>query len=167
MRIRAAAGISVLAALAIAFGGSPGTPKKEDVPKYLRMLTNSSSVKDRALAAEMLGRRGAIKASDVADAMEPLKGALRYDKELSVRKAAAEALGNIGVDAQNVVPLLTDALKDKNKDLKLASITALAQFGGEAKDALPALRELAKETTDKMLSKTARSAIKAISGKKK
>jgi len=167
MKIGVAFAIGVLGIVTLAFGSSPGTPKKEDVAKYLGMLKNSANAKDRALGAEMLGKRGAIKASDVADALDPLKMALQNDKEVSVRKAAAEALGNIGADADSVVPLLLDALKEKNKDLKLGAISALGQFGGEAKEALPALREIAKEKTDKMMSKAASGAIKSISGKKK
>jgi len=173
MKVCSAAGMLLLAIVALVMGGSPGTPKKEDVPKYLGMLKNAASAPDRALGAEMLGKRGAIKASDVADAIEPLKMALQKDKDLAVRKAAAEALGNIGAESENVVPLLIDALKETYKDLKrganlkLGAITALAQYGSDARDALPTLREIANEKTDKMLSKAAMGAIKSISGKKK
>jgi HEAT repeat protein len=166
MKVRGAAGMVFLGIVTLALGGSPGTPKKEDVPKYLAMLMNTSNAKERALGAEMLGRRGAIKASDVAAAIDPLKKALQSDKDLAVRKAAAEALGKIGAEPENIVPLLLDALKDKSKDLKLGAIAALAQYGGDAKDALPALRDIANEKTDKMLSKAANGAIKAIRGKK-
>ena len=157
--------------MTLALAGSPGTPKKEDVPKYLNLLKNGLNAKDRALGAEMLGKRGAINAADVAQAMDPLKTALQKDKDFSVRKAAAEALGNIGAEPATVVPLLMDALKDKSTLLKLGAITALGQYGGDSMDALPALREIAQDKSDnkdnKMLSKAARGAIQAISGKKK
>jgi len=167
MRILSAGGILLLGLMTLALGGSPGTPKKEDVPKYLGMLKNGPNAKDRALGAEMLGKRGAISAADVAQAMDPLKTALQKDKDFSVRKAAAEALGNIGAEPEKVVPLLMGALKEKNTPLKLGAITALAQYGGDAKDALPVLREIAQEKTEKMLSNAASVAIKAIAGKKK
>jgi HEAT repeat protein len=167
MKVCSATGILLLGIMTLAFGGSPGTPKKADVPKYLAMLMTSANAKDRALGAEMLGKRGAIKASDVASALDPLKTALQKDKDLSVRKAAAEALGNIGAEPENVVPLLIDALKEKNNGLKLGAISALAMYGSEAKDAIPALRAIAQEKTDKMMSKAAQGAIKSISGKKK
>jgi HEAT repeat protein len=167
MKVCLAASLVLLGFITLARGGGSGTPKREDVPKYLNMLKNSPSAKERALGAEMLGKRGAIKASDVADAIDPLKTALKKDKEISVRKAAAEALGSIGSDPETVVPLLIDTLKEKNRDLKLGAISALAQYGSDAKDALPALRELANEKTDKMIAKAATGAVKSISGKKK
>src|SRR5947209_8369265 len=112
--------IMVLALVAtIALGGGPGTPRKEDVPKYMQMLKSGQSGKERALAAEMLGKRGAIKASDVTEAIEPLKNALQKDKEPVVRKAAAEALGTVGSDANGIVPLLLEALKEGNREVRL------------------------------------------------
>ncbi len=167
MKVCLAAGMVSLGFITLAWGGGSGTPKREDVPKYLNMLKNSASAKERAHAAEMLGKRGAVKASDVADAIDPLKIALKMDKDTSVRKAAAEALGSIGTDPDTVVPLLMDTLKEKNRDLKLGAITALAQYGSDAKEALPALRELANDKTDKMIAKAATGAVKSISGKKK
>lgn len=166
MKVCSAAVITLLGLMTLAYGGA-GVPKKTDVPKYLGMLKNSANAKDRALGAEMLGKRGAIKASDVAEAVEPLKSALQSDKDLSVRKAAAEALGNIGAEPENVVPLLITALKDKSKDLKLGAISALKLYAGDAKEAVPALREIASEKTDKMMSKAAGDAIKTITGAKK
>src|SRR5687767_12627302 len=165
MKIFAAAGITMLGLLTLAYGG--GSPKKEDVPKYLKMLTTSTNSKDRATAAEMLGKRGAIKASDVAGAIDPLKTALKSDKDVTVRKAAAEALGSIGAEPENVVPILIEALKDKDFSLKMGAISALSMYGSKATDALPALRAIAQEKTDKKLSMAANVALKAIGGKKK
>ena len=104
----------LLGLITLATGGTPGVPKKEDVPKYLNMLKNGLNAKERALGAEMLGKRGAINAADVASAMDSLKTALQKDKDSSVRKAAAEALGSIGAEPDVVVPLLMDALKEKS-----------------------------------------------------
>src|SRR5262249_6781371 len=131
------------------------------------MLKTSQSAKERAVAAEMLGKRGAINAEDVEDAIEPLKSALRADSDVKVRTAAAAALGNIGADPETTVPLLIDTLKAKNLDLKMAAITALGKFGPTAKAAIEPLREIAKEKTDKKLSLTALLALKSIVGKKK
>ncbi|MCI0380393.1 MAG: HEAT repeat domain-containing protein [Gemmataceae bacterium] len=167
MKVASAAGITLLSLLTVAWGGGGTAPKKEDVPKYLEMLKKSASAKDRALAAEMLGKRGAIKRSDVAEAVEPLKKALEKDTDAGVRAKAAEALGYISPEAKDTVPLLTKALEDKNFSVKLAVMSALSQFGAEAKSALPALREIAKEKTDKKLSQAANQAIKIITGKQK
>src|SRR5207249_4955083 len=125
------------------------------------------SAKERAAAAEMLGKRGAINAEDVEDAIEPLKSALQKDSDVKVKAAAATALGSIGAEPESIVPILIDTLKDKNIELKLAAMTALGQFGPTAKAAIEPLREIAKDKTDKKLSITAILALKSIAGKKK
>jgi hypothetical protein len=167
MKVVSASGILLLGFFTLALGDNPGRPKKEDVPKYLDMLVNSKSAKDRAVAAEMLGSRGEIKASDVAGAIEPLKNSLQKDSDFNVRRAAAEALGSIGADAPGIVPLLIDSLKEKNTLVKQGAIRALGRYGAEARDAVPSLRDIAKDKTDKMTSQLANLAIKSINGKKK
>jgi hypothetical protein len=143
------------------------SPKVEDVPKNIGLLKNSSSAKDRAFAAEELGRRGAIRLADVKEAFEPLREAVKKDSDANVRRAAAAALGKIAPEADKTVPVLTEALKDKSVIVKMAAATSLGQFGEDAKSALPALRELAKDKADKKLSQAAIAAIKVIAGKKK
>src|SRR5262249_43304020 len=122
VKMRSLVGAAILGLIShtLATGAGTGVPKKEDVPKYLKMLKTSQSAKERAVAAEMLGKRGAINAEDVEDAIEPLKSALRADSDVKVRTAAAAALGNIGADPETTVPLLIDTLKEKNLDLKMA-----------------------------------------------
>ena len=157
----------LLLSLGIVLAGGTGTPRKEDVPKYLKMLLKSQSAKDRALGAEMLGRRGAVRSADVKDAIEPLQKALEKDVDSAVRAAAAKALGNIGVDAENTVPLLIKALKDKGANVPLAAINALSQYGPDAKDALPELRQFLGKKDDKVSSLAAKLAIGNITGKGK
>ncbi|MBI3410126.1 MAG: HEAT repeat domain-containing protein [Planctomycetes bacterium] len=167
MRLLYVGGVLGLLGLPMAWSSGTGTPKKEDVPKYLKMLKTSQLAKERALGAEMLGKRGAINVDDVEDAIEPLKSALQKDADVKVKAAAATALGNIAPDPQNTVPILIEAVKDKNLELKMAAITALGQFGAAAKAAIEPLREIAKDKTDKKLSLTAVLALKSIIGKKK
>ncbi len=84
MRWARAVGVAVLlVSVGVALGGS--APRREDVPKYLKMLQAGGKGKDRALAAEMLGKRGMVNYNDVKDAIEPLKTALREDTEAAVR----------------------------------------------------------------------------------
>jgi HEAT repeat protein len=142
-------------------------PKKIDVVKQISLLKSAKSARDRAAAADELGRHGAIRARDVKDAIEPLLEALKNDKDADVRRAAARALGNISPDPKAVVPALTEALKDRSVTVKLAAATALGQYGPDARSALPPLRELAAMKNDKKLSQAARVAIKSIAGKKK
>jgi HEAT repeat protein len=151
-------------------GGGVGTPKKEDVPKYMAQL-KSASAADRAKAVEMLGKRGGISVSDVTEAVDPLRKLLEKDKDAKVRAACARALGDIQTDAAGTVPLLIDRVKadGEEKPVKMAAVVALGQFGPDAKDALPVLRDYlkqfdAKKSTD---AKTIQASIQLISMTKK
>ena len=167
-------GLSIfLCSVSLVLAGGVGIPKREDMPKYLKMLQSAASAADRAKAADMLGKRGGINANDVEDAIEPLKKALEKDKEATVRAASARALGNIHPEAEGTVSLLIDRLKnDSSKDVKMASVVALGQFGPDAKDALVPLREMAAKFDTKAAKKsdeaqTIQAAINAITMKKK
>ena len=70
-------------------GSNQGVPKKEDIPKLIVVLKTSAAPKARASAAEDIGARGAIRASDVNDAIEPLLAGLKGDKDSDVRRACA------------------------------------------------------------------------------
>jgi HEAT repeat protein len=144
-----------------------GGPKREDMPKYINMLKTSQVAKDRALAAEQIGKRGAIQLNDVKDAVPLLQKSTAKDIDANVRRACAEALGRLATDAENSVPALTGALKDKNLQVNLAAVSALGNFGIEARDALPALREFNKNQKDKKINKMVAETIGKISGKKK
>jgi HEAT repeat protein len=116
----------------------------------------------------MLGRRGAVNVKDVADAVEPLRVALKKDPDLKVRRAAAKALGMIAPEpASDTVPLLITTLAEKDNTLRMNAVMALGAYGPQASDALPALRTLQKETKDKKDAKTVAAAIMTISDKKK
>jgi HEAT repeat protein len=146
--------------------GGGGTPKKEDIPKYLKMLTNSTSARDRAFAAEQIGKRGQIQVRDVKDAIEPLLSIMKSDQSADVRRAAVAALGNIGTQAKTVVPALTAALKDKALAVNLAAVSALGQYGVQAREAVPALRQFAKSRAkDKQIMRTVNLTIKQINSR--
>ena len=116
----------------------------------------------------MIGKRGAINLKDVADAVVPLRTALKKDPEVKVRRAAAKAIAMIAPEpASDTVPLLIDTLGEKDYSLRMAVVQALAAYGNEARDALPALRMLQKQTKDKKDAKTLAAAITVISEKKK
>jgi HEAT repeat protein len=142
-------------------------PKKIDVAKQISLLKEAKKAKDRAAAADELGRHGAIRARDVKDAIEPLMEALKGDRDAEVRRAAAKALGDISPDSKLVVPALTEALKDSSVAVKMQAALALGQYGAEARSALPSLRELAFDKKQKKLAQAARIAMKSIKGAKK
>jgi HEAT repeat protein len=148
-------------------GGTKTAPKREDMPKYINMLKNAQNPKDRALAADQIGRRGAIQLNDVREAVPLLQKATTKDNDANVRRACAEALGRLATDAENSVPPLMEALKDKNMPVSLAAVSALGNFGVEARDAVPALREFSKKQKDKKINKMVAETIGKITGKKK
>jgi HEAT repeat protein len=158
--------VMTLLAWNILQAGSVGVPKKEDVPKYLKMLTGSQNPKDRAFAAEQLGRRGQIQIRDVKEAIDPLLSRMKSDSSPEVRGAAVAALGNIGTQPKTVVPALMDALKDKAIKVNLAAVTALGQYGMDAREAVPALRQFAKsKNKDKQIMRMVNQTIKQINAR--
>jgi HEAT repeat protein len=159
------AALAAVAGLGYARAGST-LLKKEEIPRAILTLERGSA-KDRASAAEALGQRGAVRSSDVKAAVAPLRELLRNDRDVNVRKAAAEALGNIGLQLDDTIPALLDAVKaDKAEAVKVAAIDALGRIGPEARAALPELRRIAGEKKkDKRLSRAARMAVKAINAR--
>jgi hypothetical protein len=164
--MKAAITVAIFLALPTWNSALAQVPKKQDIPKNLGLLKNSKRAEDRAYAAEQLGLRGQVRSSDVKEAVDPLVSAVKADGSVSVRKAAATALGRIALDSEKSVPALTDALKDKAVEVRIAAASALAAFGAEARSALPALRELASDKKKKE-SRVARQAIQSISGRTK
>ena len=142
-----------------------GVPKKEDVPKYLKMLKGSRSPKDRAFAAEQLGRRGQVQVSDVKTAIEPLLSTMKGDSDADARRSAAVALGNIGTQPKVVIPALMEALKDKSIKVNMAAVNALGAYGMQARPAVPALRAFAKTKKDKQIMGAVNMTVKQINAR--
>jgi HEAT repeat protein len=165
MRVLTLAALLGVAGLVLAQAGST-LLKKEDIPRTIQLLRKGSA-KQRAAAAEALGQRGAVRSADVKDAVGPLRQLLHKDRDAGVRRAAAEALGNIARELDDTVPALLEAAKtDRSKQVRLAAVGALGRIGPEARAALPDLRRLAGERKkDKQLSRAARMAVKSINAK--
>ena len=162
-----AAGILFLS-FGFVIAGGAALPKKEDMPKYIKTISNqSSTAKAKVEAADMIAKRGAISAKDVEGAVEPLKLLAQKDKDAGVRKSAIHALGAIAPAPSETVPLLIDVLKnDASQDVKFASVAALGRYGPDAKSALPAIRDFGKGL-DKKQQQPIRAATMAINGTKK
>lgn len=137
---------------------------RADIPRLLKEL-KSSLPRSRASAADDLGHLGAIRASDVKEAIPILIDMLKKDTDAGVRKAAATALGKVDPDPKEAVPALTDALEDPSVPVRLAAIEALGILGPGAKSAAPSLRKIQKEKDKKQLSKAAGMALKRINAK--
>jgi len=170
MRAYHLAGLGLLlASFGIAWAGGSGIPKREEMPKYFNML-KSPNPKDRAAAAQMIGKRGQVNFKDVEQAVEPLKQVLK-DKDAGARKAAAIALGSIHPDPEGVVPMLIDTCKnDAAIDVKVAAAESLGVFGPDAKDGAPAIRELMgkfDQKKDRNIRKVLADALGKVTGKPK
>lgn len=150
--------------LAALQAGGSGLIKKEDIPKAIELL-QKGTVAQRVKAAEDLGNRGAVRVTDVADAIEPLKSRLKRDSEPRVRAASALALGKIQHEPKELVPFLSEALtQDKDASVKLALVQALGSLGPQAKSALPVLRKV-QANSDKKLAAAIKAAVKNINKK--
>jgi HEAT repeat protein len=170
MRFHHLAGIGILLmSLGVAWGGGT-VPKREEVPKYIKMLS-APNAKDRAKAAERLGARGQVNFKDVENAIDPLKQVLQKDKDAGTRKAAAVALGSIHPEPEGVVPILIKTVeKDNVTDVRVAAAEALGVFGPDAAAGAPAIRELMTKFTDKKdrnIRKSLADALGKVTGKPK
>jgi hypothetical protein len=144
-------------------GGSSYLIKKEDIPDTIKALKSGSSVQ-RLNAVNAIGKHGAIRISDIRDAIDPLKTLLQTDKDAAVKAAAARALGLIAPEPKETVKLLIKALDEKDPAVKLAAIDAIGRMGTAAVAARTQLREIAQDKDNKALSKKARTVLKSIQG---
>jgi HEAT repeat protein len=131
-----------------------------DVKSLVREL-KSANPRTRISALEELGHRGAVRASEVKEAVSPIIEVLKKDRDANVRRAAATALGQVDPDPQLAVPPLTSALHDKVASVRIAAAGALGMLGNAAKEAVPALQELQKDK-DRAVSRAAMIAMRAI-----
>lgn len=105
-----------------------------------------SSVLDFGAAEENERARAALRAIGPA-AIPALTAALRQERHWYVRKAAAYALGALGVQAREALPALIEALADVDGDaVAPAAVEAIRMIDPEsATDAAPRLVEIARE----------------------
>lgn len=136
-----------------------------DARKYTEDLKKSKDVKVRTIALQELGKLAVIQKGLVSDALPDIYKSLD-DKDAGIRAAAATCLGQCDEPSDKAVPLLIKLLTDdKEETVKIGAAKGLAAMGPEAKAALPTLRELAADKKS-ALGKTAKTAVKAIDGKK-
>ncbi len=98
-----------------------GTGREEfdRIPVLIERL-QAGEARRRALAAELLGKRGA----EAYAAVPALRRALK-DPERRVRASAALALGDIGASERGVRADLKRALRDKSEDVRSSALLAL------------------------------------------
>ena len=80
------------------------------------------------------------KQKSTAELLSDLKGNDPLDRLVAVR-----LLPERKQDAAEVVPALTEAVRDKSVDIRLSAVIGLGTFGQEAKAAVPALETALKD----------------------
>lgn len=78
---------------------------------------------------------GCGKKKSTAELIADLNGPQEKDRLIAVR-----LLPQHKADAAQVVPALTEALKQKGDDMRLSAAIGLGSFGDQARDAVPALQ---------------------------
>lgn len=109
----------------------------------LKLLLEDTNPQVRQSAVCAIGRieakpEGAARFEQSPWTVPALSAALA-DPELSVRAAAATALGGIGPAAKKSVPLLLRAMKDPNFGVRAAAAEALGKIGQDNKDVIDLL----------------------------
>jgi HEAT repeat protein len=70
---------------------------------------------------------------------------LAKDKSPETRRTAAKALGKIGLQNEEVIPVLVDLARDENKLVQMQAIYAIRDMSPRAKSAFPALADIARD----------------------
>jgi HEAT repeat protein len=102
--------------------GGLGRIAFDPIPTLIARLS-ADEPRERALAAEILGKRGA----QARDAAPALRRALK-DSDRRVRANAALALGDIGVSGRGVRSDLKRAAKDGSEDVRDSALLALQRI---------------------------------------
>ncbi len=76
---------------------------------------------------------------------------LAKDRSPENRQAAAKALGRIGLQTGDVIPVLVDLARDENKNVQMQAIFAIRAMSSRALAALPVLVEIASDTNQDLL----------------
>ena len=154
-------------AIVLATSHASALPSPAEIAKHLKTLQSSSDTKARVTALMELAKAGQVNKRLIKDA-EPAMVKALDDKDDAVRAAAAQAVGMIALDPEEIVPKLTTMLeKDKVEAVKIGALQGLAAMGKEAKSALPKLKKLLKDEDKKTkLGRAGRNAMRAIQMKK-
>ena len=87
-----------------------------------------------------VGRPGIPAAPATPALIEALK-----DKASSVRRSAAEAIGDIGPDAKSALPALIGLLRDEEIEVRRLAAATLGELGPEAREAVKPVIEALKD----------------------
>jgi HEAT repeat protein len=119
-----------------------GEQARGTTPRLLEMLAREPDEEVRRYVARALAQTS----NGVPGVASALARALREDVSLPVRRAAAESLGQLGVEPETAVPALGAALADADADLRREATKALGAFKGGAAEAVPLLEKAVANT---------------------
>lgn len=123
----------------------------EPVVRYLISLLAESGIRESA--KKTLSRIG--------ERSVPLLVVALKDKNETLRREAAYALGECGANAHSAITPLIEGLKDKESTVRQACARALGMMGSTAREAITALRDAEKDENS-LVRQRARNAIQQI-----
>jgi HEAT repeat protein len=157
--------VTVLSLFLLAAPFVSAESREEKAQKLIKQL-DASEPRDRAKAAEEIGKLAEIKVSLGKPAVPKLITLLE-DKDTNVRAAAAGAVCRC--DDKSAVDPIVKMLKDeKETKVILQAVMGLGIMGESAREALPTIREIAqknREEKDKRVLIACRNAMEEISGR--
>jgi HEAT repeat protein len=150
----------------LALGCSSSSRLSAEFDKCLSLAT-STSASDRALAARNMGLH-CLHLNEESAAFEQgvdLLITMMSDEDKSVRLAAVDAIGEIGLPAYRAIPALRKTIKDPQVGIRCASVCALYGLGPAATSAIPDLL-VALEDSDRFIrAQTARALARIAPGR--
>lgn len=103
-----------------------------------RLLENDASAID--FSTDLMVAESAVAAlQEIGIPAIPTLAQALTNRHQSVRKAAAQALGQFGRAASNVVPALVGSLSDTNAEMRLFAVRSLGQIGTDENVVVPRL----------------------------
>jgi HEAT repeat protein len=131
--------------------GMSGLDSKEVIEQYILAL-ESKNEKVLASAAFTIGMiaKPNTQNAQLRGAIQPLIKALSRDRSIELRRNAALALGQIGIETKEATLALTEALKDKEGDgeLRQRAATALGLIRANADEAVTQLIDTLNNTQE-------------------
>jgi len=115
----------------------------------LDCLKKDDDVSVRSAAADALSSFMREERASAADeAVKVMCFCLKNDISPHVRRAIAQAMGNLPTPSQDVLSALIAAMDDNYKQVRTAASSSLSRFGARAKSALPLIYKMYKDEGD-------------------
>jgi HEAT repeat protein len=129
--------VLVLAVLLVPVVNLSRADEEGNLKQLISDLKTGESVKKRKALNQIIAMKTAAKST------APLvAGLLQNDKDVLIRRSAAEAMGVIGADTKLTIAALSKAMKDTDSEVIARAALSISRYG---KDAVPTLRKALKE----------------------